>query len=302
MTLDITGMYNNVPIEDGLIASEQAMNKRGDRTIPTEFLVKLMKFVCTSNIFVFDQQLFLQLIGVAMGSRSSPTFACIFMGMLEVMMLSSWSETGELMPHLWKRFIDDVLFFWRGSEESLLLFTAHLNACHPTNNFEVKPGESYDFNTRAINFLDLTIWIDEAGYIQTTLYSKPCRVVSYLLPSSSHPSHITRNIPYSLAYRLKRIESVPSNLLRNLATLKSELISRGYRSRSIQNSFDRVLLLDREETLLKVPRAKNSRVVLSLPFDKRLPDVAGLVRHRHKCLLDSDINAKEYMPLPPLVS
>ena len=30
--------------------------------------------------------------------------------------------------------------------------------------------------------------------------------------------------------------------------------------------------------------------------------VAGLVRHRHECLLDSDINAKEYMPLPPLVS
>ena len=131
------------------------------------------------------------------------------MGMLEIMMLTSWSETGELMPHLWKRFIDDVLFFWRGSEESLLLFTAHLNACHPTINFEVKPGESYDFNTRAINFLDLTIWIDEAGYIQTTLYSKPCRVVNYLLSSSSHPSNITRNIPYGLAYRLKELSQFP---------------------------------------------------------------------------------------------
>ena len=41
---------------------------------------------------------------------------------------------------------------------------------------------------------------------------------------------------------------------------------------------------------------------MTLPFDKRLPDVAGKIRHRHQCLLDSDINAKEYMPLPPMLS
>ena len=149
------------------------------------------------------------------------------MGMLEMLMLCSWNLTGELMPHLWKRFIDDVLFFWRGSEENLLKFVAHLNASHPTIKFEIKPGESYNFNTRAINFLDLTIWIDEQGYIQTTLYSKPCRMVSYLLPSSSHPSHITKNIPYSLAYTLRRIESVPESLQRNLSVLKLELVNRG---------------------------------------------------------------------------
>ena len=101
------------------------------------------------------------------------------------------------------------------------MFTSHLNACHPTIKFEVIPGESFNFTTRTINFVDLTIWIDDAGYIQTTLYSKPCRVISYLLPSSSHPSHVTKNIPFSLAYRLKRIESVSENLLKNLATLKS---------------------------------------------------------------------------------
>ena len=113
MTLDISGMYTNVPIDEGLKAFEEAMNKREDLTVPTEFLVKLMRFV-------FDRKLFLQLLGVAMWSGSSPTFVCIFMGMLEMLMLCSWNLTGELMPHLGKRFIDDVLFFWRGSEENLL--------------------------------------------------------------------------------------------------------------------------------------------------------------------------------------
>jgi hypothetical protein len=103
-------------------------------------------------------------------------------------------------------------------------------------------------------------------------------------------------------YRLKRIESLQCNLEKNLSTLKSELVSRGYRAGSVQSSIDRVKELSREETFQKVPRPTNKRVVLSLPFDKRLPDVAGMVKHRHQCLLDSDINAKEYMPLPPMVS
>ena len=177
VTLDISGMYTNVPLEEGLRSFETAMNMREDQTIPTVYLVRLMRFVCTSNIFVFDRKLFLLLLGVAMGSRSSPTFACIFMGMLELLMLASWEQTGGVMPHLWKRFIDDILFFWQGSEESLLAFINHLNSCHPTIKFEVVPGDSYNFTTRSVNFLDLTIWIDDAGYIQTTLYSKPCRVV-----------------------------------------------------------------------------------------------------------------------------
>ena len=66
------------------------------------------------------------------------------------------------------------------------------------------------------------------GMIQTTLYSKPSRVVQYLLPSSSHPSHITRNIPYSLGYRLRRIESNQELFEINITKLGEELLMRGY--------------------------------------------------------------------------
>ena len=60
------------------------MDKREDQTMgPTYYIFRLMRFVCKSN----NAKLFLQLQGVAMGSRSSPTFACIFVGMLEVMIL-----------------------------------------------------------------------------------------------------------------------------------------------------------------------------------------------------------------------
>ena len=115
----------------------------------------------------------------------------------------------------------------------MVKFTNHLNCFHTTIKFDVVKGESYNFATRSINFLDLKIWIDEDGYIQTTLFEKACRVVAYLLPSSSHPGFICRNIPYSLAYRLVRIESTQEGLDRNLDKLLTEMVSRGYRTGSV---------------------------------------------------------------------
>ena len=140
-------------------------------------------------------------------------------------MLADW---WGLQPYLWRRFIDDIWFLWRGSEEELIQFVEYLNSYHPTIKFKCKKEVNFSFTTRKVDFLDTTVWIDEDGFLQTTLYSKPSRVVQYLLPSSSHPSHITRNIPYSLGYRLKRIEST-QQLFETIHTkLGEELLTRGY--------------------------------------------------------------------------
>ena len=168
-----------------------------------------------------------------MGSRVAPTFSCLFMGWLEKRMLQGWALTGGMLPYLWRRYIDDIIFYWRGTEAELLQFVEFLNTFHPTIKFKCKAGVNYNFETRSVDFLDTTVWIDSDGYIQSTLYCKPSRMVQYLLPSSSHPSHITRNIPYSLAYRLLRIESSPKLFDTNLEKLGSELIQMGYNRHSI---------------------------------------------------------------------
>ena len=175
-----------------------------------------MAGVTTSNVFVYSTELFLQLLGVCMGSRSSPIFACLFMGALELFMMTFWEQQGGLLPFLLRRFIDNLFFLWCHGEAELQRFLAHMNSCHPTIKFEVVPG-CYNFATRAINFLDLQIWIYQEGFIQTTLHQKACRVVTYLLPSSAHPSFICSNIPYSLAFSLVRIESTQEGLDNNLA-------------------------------------------------------------------------------------
>ena len=54
-----------------------------------------------------------------------------------------------------------------------------------------------------VDILDTVLWIDESGMIQSDLFVKECKKVTYLLPSSCHAGHVTKNIPHSLGYRLK---------------------------------------------------------------------------------------------------
>ena len=87
VTMDVTALYPSVPQEEGLSSLDRALERRGDKSIPSAFLVKLMRLVLTMNTFVWDTKLFKQIMGTAIGTRSAPTFCGLFMGELEEKML-----------------------------------------------------------------------------------------------------------------------------------------------------------------------------------------------------------------------
>ena len=78
-TIDVCGLYTNIPIEEGLDAVQEALEERESKKISTEFLVRLLEMVLKSNIFEFNSELFLQLIGTAMGTKCAPNYSNIFM-------------------------------------------------------------------------------------------------------------------------------------------------------------------------------------------------------------------------------
>ena len=83
----------------------------------------------------------------------------------------------------------------------------------------------------------------------TDLHTKDTARVQHLVPSSSHPAHITRNIPYSLGYRLLRICSNPNDLSKRLEQLKKDLISRKYHSKVIDEAFQKLIRISRKKAL-----------------------------------------------------
>ena len=324
VTADVVGLYTNIPQEEGMEVFRQALNSsrfRPDPKLPTEFLMTLLFFVLTFNLFVFDSSFWLQIYGTAMGTRVAPTFACIFMGWLESGMLAAWMGTAV---HLWRRFIDDIFFVWRGSEEELKEFMVHCNTFHPTIKFTF----DYNLQTRAVNFLDIHIWIDEKGFIQTDLYQKPGKVCQLLLPSSAHPSHICRSLPLSIAYRVRRLCSmtdqstcawqdlkqhlnrrraksagVPSQITSRFEDQLLALKSRGYKEQEVLFQFQSVLLRSREEVMEKVVRPEEERpIILVLPFDRRLPDAASILHQHYNLLVQRNPTVKEWMAGAPMVA
>ena len=49
VSIDVVGLYNNIPNEEGLKAFEETLNTRKDQSIPTDLLIKLKRVVLTKN-------------------------------------------------------------------------------------------------------------------------------------------------------------------------------------------------------------------------------------------------------------
>ena len=148
-----------------------------------------------SNIFTFDNEFWIQLIGTSMGTRVAPTYANLFMGRLEKLLLENCPEHLKSFLHTWKRFIDDILVIWTGSDTEFREFFDLLNSFHWTIKFD---EPQHDSENNSCEFLDLKISI-ESGKIVTDLFRKDTAKQRALLPSSAHPGHITPNIVYSMA-------------------------------------------------------------------------------------------------------
>ena len=314
VTIDVCALYTNIQKNDGLLAMQKALELRSDKTIPTDYLIDLLDIILSYNIFEFNNELYCQEVGCAMGSAVAPSYANIMMGMIDDQFKQlAVSSSGSHPIKLLKRFIDDYFMIWTGSVESLTTFLSQINSLHPTLKFTSSftcpfpcyipsyiDHDCYCHTSRSIPFLDTQVSIRE-GKLSTDLYRKPTDRCMYLLPSSCHPAHTTRNIPYSLCYRLVRICSDRKTLLNRLEELKGFLISRNYPRAVIQNAVNRALQLDRTVCLKKVEKKATDRVVFATTYHPALPSFSKILTKSWKVMV-KDAEMKMVFPDPPMVA
>ena len=101
---DAVGLYPSVPHEVSLRELREALDKRDEKIIPTENLLKMAEFVLKNNYFEFGNKIKQQISGTAIRTKFAPPYACIFMSDLETKFL----EGQHLQPLVWLRYIDDI--------------------------------------------------------------------------------------------------------------------------------------------------------------------------------------------------
>ena len=82
-TLDVVGLYPNIPHEDGLVAMRITLDEREDETLSTDSLIELVECVLKNNMFEHNTSFYKQIRGTAIGTKMAPPFAIIFVGDVE---------------------------------------------------------------------------------------------------------------------------------------------------------------------------------------------------------------------------
>ena len=99
----MVGLYPHIPHGEGLKALTRAVDN-AESKLPVDEFISLARLVLENNYFEFDEKIFRQKLGTAIGTKFAPRFANIFMVYLEEKFLS----TCKLRPWVWWRFLDDV--------------------------------------------------------------------------------------------------------------------------------------------------------------------------------------------------
>ena len=191
---------------------------------------------------------YLQIQGTAMGTKMAPSYANIFMGHLEGQLLMAV----PLTPYRWLRFIDDIDMQWSHGQDNLKIFLELANNFHTSIKFTSEIS-----NTQHV-FLD-TVSRIEGNNLITDLYSKPTDSHQYLLLTSCHPPHCCRNIPFSLALRIRRICTQKSDFEIRTKELSDQLCRRVYNNTKVSQSITKAGNLQREDLLKYKSKTHNTR-------------------------------------------
>ena len=202
-----------------------------------DFIMYLLEYVLTHNYVEFNDKIYLQISGTAMGTPVAVAFACIFMHSLESEVHQLALDSNYALPLLRVRYIDDYAFIFP-TKESYEQYIPLLENVHPNIKLTVT-----DHLFAPAPFLDLEIfkcekfWTRETCFLSTRLYRKPQNAYLYLLPWSFHPSHIFPFIKSELS-RIRLACSLDSDNIVSRHDFRNYLLKRGYTAPLLDQIFD----------------------------------------------------------------
>ena len=111
----------------------------------------------------------------------------------------------------------------------------------------------------SLAFLDINISIEGNG-LCTSVYYKPTDSHSYLLYSSSHPSHFKNFIPFSLFLRVLRLCGDDSDFSEKSEAMCQFFDKRGYPISVVQAGHHRAQQIDRQSALQTAEKDNTDRI------------------------------------------
>ena len=120
VTLVVKSLYNSIPNEEGINIIKNILHKNKSKL--TQVITAFLWLTLTLNDFIFNNEHFLQILGVAMGTKCAPIYANLFMNHFEETYIYPLLTT---KCNFYKRYIDDIFLLWQ--------CTLRITTIHKTN-------------------------------------------------------------------------------------------------------------------------------------------------------------------------
>ena len=130
-SFDVTSVFTNIPVGETIeiICNQISANRVVFEGLDRSQFIKLLSLAVRNCHFTFNNRVYQQIDGVAMGSPLGPLFANIFMSFNEKTWLHNYPSLFK--PLLYRRYVDDCFLLFK-SLNHVPLFLDYLNRQHPS--------------------------------------------------------------------------------------------------------------------------------------------------------------------------
>ena len=239
LSFDVVNMFPSIDTVLGLEAVSEILRNRESDFPPTECILDVLKLCLECNNSVFNNHFYLQVDGTAIGPHMSCSYSDIAMYKFDLKGLNY--KAGLLR---WKRFRDDVFVLWNQSLEELNKFFDFMNSIDTSVKIKFTMSVA---NQSTLEFLDLSLHINEQNKIYVDVYAKPTNSFTYVLPSTCYPKSNINNIPKSITLRLRRICDSDEKFDIRSDEYQNYLIARDYNISLAKKQFHSVRSVSRSE-------------------------------------------------------
>ena len=212
ISFDVKSLFTNVPINEriDIILTKVYDENKIDTKIPKSILKELL-FLCTKHVhFKFNNEIYIQCDGVAMGSPLGPLLAKIFIISLED------STLPKLELHLcnWKRYVDGTFAYVLPDKIDMILHELH--SYHPNIKFTCEMESN-----NKLAFLDVSARRTNDSKVETYLYRKATCTNIYINWHSHAPLNWKIGTLRNLVKRAKSVSSFELLLKNEISYLQN---------------------------------------------------------------------------------
>jgi hypothetical protein len=220
MSGDVKSMYTNIQTDHLVNALRGAMRDAGFPKALNRFILLAVRHLNNNVFFQFDNQIYHQTYGIAMGLACSPSLANLFMAV--------WEERIGIPKYFYfyRRYIDDIF-------------------CIPHEYIDIEilvriPGLELDWvSSDTIPFLDCEVHLHDQE-ICVRPYTKPLSHYQYIPWSSGHPLHVKRGFVLTELSRISSLSAKETYFDKKKEKFHEVLRARGYPEAALKSWFRKV--------------------------------------------------------------